>query len=262
MPPVSKPLRSRKPSTLVSTWGGTFSPPMFANLQLWFDASDLSTITSASNLVSQWNDKSGNGYNVTQGTSASQPTTGTTTKNGLNVLVFAASKQMTRTTTTSLGQNVTGTTVYTVHRLDSGSATRELFRYNDSGGVNTRVSCRVNPTNILVMTGRTVEADSLQSASSSAQTMGLYRIQTGVFDYGNRRLRQYLEKILNGFVDPYQTATTTANTASSGLAVGSNGVSASYWDGAICEILVYHAVHNEPEITAINDYLNRKWAIY
>jgi hypothetical protein len=235
---------------------------MFSGLQLWLDASDLSTITSASNLVSQWNDKSGNGYNVTQATSASQPTTGTTTKNGLNVLVFAASKQMTRTTTTSLGQNVTGTTIYAVHRLDSGSATREVMRYNHSDAVNTRAGLRLTGTTVFGAAGRTLDADGLQTASSSAQTLGTYRIQTGVFDYGNRLLRQCLEKTFNGSVDPFQTATTTSNTASGSLAIGSSGSSSNYWDGVICEILVYHAVHNGPEVFAINDYLNSKWAIY
>ena len=262
MPPVRKPLLRRKPSTLVSTWGGTFYPTMFASLQLWFDSSDLSTITASGGLVSQWNDKSGNGYHVTQGTDVSKPTTGSVTKNGLNVLTFAANKQLLRTTATGLGQNVSGTTIYAVHRLDSGSAVREVMRYNHSDLVNTRAGLRLTGTTVFGAVGRTLDADALQTASSSAQTLGGYRIQCGAFDYGNLRLRQYFEAKINGFLTPYQSATTTSNTASGRLAVGSSGSSSNYWDGAICEILIYHAVHNEPEISAVNDYLNRKWAIY
>ena len=52
---------------------------------LWLDASDPSSITKDSNgLVSQWNDKSGNGHHATQSTTDNQPTTtaGTITFDG------------------------------------------------------------------------------------------------------------------------------------------------------------------------------------
>jgi len=52
---------------------------------LWLDASDGSTITLNGSTVSQWNDKSGNGRNATQGTAASQPAY---TLNTLPVLTF------------------------------------------------------------------------------------------------------------------------------------------------------------------------------
>ena len=57
-----------------------------ATNEAWYDASDTSTITSAANLVSQWDDKSPNGRDATQGTGSSQPSTGTRTINGLNVM--------------------------------------------------------------------------------------------------------------------------------------------------------------------------------
>jgi hypothetical protein len=58
------------------------------NPVLWLDAADTATITESGGSVSQWNDKSGNGYIFTQGTGAAQPKTGTRTQNGLNVLDF------------------------------------------------------------------------------------------------------------------------------------------------------------------------------
>ena len=50
-----------------------FSPSSLSNLELWLDASDSSSITQASSKVSQWNDKSGNGNNLTQSTEGSKP---------------------------------------------------------------------------------------------------------------------------------------------------------------------------------------------
>jgi hypothetical protein len=61
----------------------TFSSPnSISGCSLWLDANDPTTITMATG-VSQWNDKSGNGYNLTQGTGGSQPTR---TGNYLNFL--------------------------------------------------------------------------------------------------------------------------------------------------------------------------------
>jgi hypothetical protein len=54
----------------------------------WYDASDTSSITHVAGSVSQWNDKSGNGFHLTQATGSRQPITGTRTLNGLNVLDF------------------------------------------------------------------------------------------------------------------------------------------------------------------------------
>ncbi len=52
--------RSRKPVRALT-------PAFLPNLQLWLDASDSSSITHATNAVSQWNDKSGNARHVSQG---------------------------------------------------------------------------------------------------------------------------------------------------------------------------------------------------
>jgi hypothetical protein len=61
---------------------------------LWLDAADASTITESSGAVSEWRDKSGNGYHVSQGTSSNQPATGTNTLNGINVLTFDGSNDI------------------------------------------------------------------------------------------------------------------------------------------------------------------------
>ena len=49
------------------------NPAGLDNLVLWLDASDSSTITESSGLVSQWSDKSGNNNHATQSTEANKP---------------------------------------------------------------------------------------------------------------------------------------------------------------------------------------------
>jgi len=59
-----------------------------SSLSAWYDASDATTITASSGRVSEWRDKSDNGYHVAQGTAAERPTTSTRTIGGLNVIDF------------------------------------------------------------------------------------------------------------------------------------------------------------------------------
>jgi len=62
--------------SLIQKIGGAPAPWLptdLPSLKAWYDASDAATITHSSNAVSQWDDKSGNSYNVTQGISSEQP---------------------------------------------------------------------------------------------------------------------------------------------------------------------------------------------
>jgi hypothetical protein len=65
--------------------------PANITTSLWLDAGDASTITLNSTTVSQWNDKSGNGRNATQGTAIQQPTYTSNSQNGYGIISFDGS---------------------------------------------------------------------------------------------------------------------------------------------------------------------------
>lgn len=62
-----------------------------AALGMWLDASDSDTITLVSGNVSQWDDKSGNNRDFTQGTAGNRPTLQTAGINGLDTIAFDGS---------------------------------------------------------------------------------------------------------------------------------------------------------------------------
>ena len=77
-------------SLLIDTsflWNETVWNPSMISTALWLDAADASTITQSSNLVSQWNDKSGNGRNASASSTA-RPTYSATSFNGKPGLTF------------------------------------------------------------------------------------------------------------------------------------------------------------------------------
>ena len=82
-----------------------FDPGDLADLKLWLDAADTSTITHSSNAVSQWNDKSGNNFHHTN---FGSPTTNTQQVNGKNVIAFDGNDVL-KITNTSLGDLINGT---------------------------------------------------------------------------------------------------------------------------------------------------------
>jgi len=68
------------------TWNETIWNPSMIDTALWLDAADASTITESGGAVSQWDDKSGNDYHVSQATAADQPTL--STDNGNTSILF------------------------------------------------------------------------------------------------------------------------------------------------------------------------------
>lgn len=60
--------------------------PGLISTALWLDAADASTVTTVSDAVSQWNDKSGNGRHATQGTVGKRPLLAVAGLNSKNVI--------------------------------------------------------------------------------------------------------------------------------------------------------------------------------
>lgn len=106
----------------------------------WFDASDASTITTTSGAVTGWNDKSGNGFNLTTSSSVG-PATGTNTLGGLNVLAFDQGDKMNGPITLPADGNVSSYIVYDFISTNSTSRVihqfggQQLLPSNSNGGL-------------------------------------------------------------------------------------------------------------------------------
>jgi hypothetical protein len=233
--------------------------PLDLTPQLWLDADDASTITSSSNNVSQWNDKSGNTYHVTQATGTAQPKTGTVTRNGRNVLDFdGTDDRLFRETDTALGRNVTGLTVYWVASSDNNTANVQIIAFATGTGT-ARVLSGMNSSSQFNAQGRTLDADSVAGANSSTLSTFTWYATCAVFDYANTDLNLYVDRTADGSNTSFQTATTTSNTDSLSLSVGSNLSAAANFNGQIAEILVYHSAHSSTDREKVFDYLDGKW---
>ena len=110
--------------------------PAVLDAEGWYDASDLDTITDSAGSVSQWDDKSPNGLDVTQGTGSLQPTTETTTINDLNTILFA--QDWLTSASNPFGATVTDAAVFMVLKTPSSLANGTSFSLTGSATAANR----------------------------------------------------------------------------------------------------------------------------
>jgi hypothetical protein len=105
--------------------------PALITTAIWLDASDSSTITESGGVVSQWDDKSGNGRHFTQATVANRPTFESAVQNGLSAVKFVngpgagATRQFIGNTSYTNAANQI--TLFSVHRNLSGASGANIF---------------------------------------------------------------------------------------------------------------------------------------
>ncbi len=222
---------------------GLWTPSQISTA-LWLDAADASTITLNGSTVSQWNDKSGNGRNVSQPTASAQPTSNTRTLNGLNVLDFNVDIIGRSTPFVTINtpwlvysvitfDNFTGNPVYiglqgaqTTHMGWSNGGNIQF--YNNSTGV-------VGLSNVVITTN----------------TPAFVGVQ---YDTTN------LTGLYNGAAQGSPAVTIPADTALFNIGSHASGAS-NYFDGAIGEIVFIQSTVSLSNRQKLEGYLAWKWGL-
>lgn len=243
-----------------------FDPRTIANLGLWLDASDTSSLTLNANTVSEWRDKSGNGRHFAQATAASQPNAVNRTQNGRRVLDFELSQELTgNAASLNILRNVSGATIMIAARWDV-LATASLGRVVllvSTGSASTAARASVGAiapsTTTVGLGGRRLDANAFAGVNA-AYTAGTDVVLTGIWDYANSDAFVFLGGTQAAQNLSFQTDGNTSDTSSLSFIVGSVG-GGSYFDGWIGEILVWRRVLSASERLAAERYLGRKWGI-
>ena len=146
--------------TAANTWKRTAALsswtvlPDIAGLQLWLDADDSDTITLNGSTVSQWNDKSGNDYHVSQGTASNQPTYTASALNSKSVVRFDGAGDRLFNTTAQPVSGSSNRTIFIVFSCNSASPNDySLYFGSPNGGygeifaISQEIGVRVNQGN-------------------------------------------------------------------------------------------------------------------
>lgn len=217
---------------IVVTAGG--SP--LAGYTVWYDASDAASITSSVTLVSQWNDKSANGYHLTQGTGANQPVTGVDTINSLNALKFTGATPMFMTNTTfpTLAQPFT---CFAVVKVNNTASSKTAVHGATSG-----------------QTAMTFDASEHCLIGMGSNLSGTSVVTTSVCCTIGNNTSSFV------FKDGAQEATGAAGTASmTDIRIGANQTPSAGFDGDIGEVLIYPSSLSTGDRNTVEAYLKAKW---
>lgn len=246
------------PSTIgVVASGYRYLTPAELSPKAWWDASDTSTITSSSGAVSQWNDKSGNGYHLTQATSSAQPTTGSVTKNGLNVLKFDGGDVMNYAGTT--GMNVTSVTVLGVFEETTTADNVGFFvAHASTGNDYDRTDAIVNASVTGSHLFETVRNQGNARVSGGGATP--FAVWMSIWTSSSLIARRNKLSLNTG------SQTGTWGTANGGFVLGGRYLSGAVAStnrltGNIAEMVVFDRELNSSDYDKLTDHLMSKWGI-
>ncbi len=230
--------------------GGGFAPDRIADLTLWLDAADTATITQAGGMVSAWQDKSGSGNDVVQGTPGSEPITGLNTMGGRNVITFDGANDFLDKVSFAGNTNMT---LFIVAKVLSAGSEFEAILTMSSSPNDFQIDAGVNGQFLA----------SFRSSNLGATVMPMHASDLT----GKPSLISYRLSATDGAVtlrvDGVESASDTYNgalTLPTRFILGQNRAFNFPANVDIAEVVIYNRDLPLPEINAVERYLLR-WGI-
>lgn len=231
----------------------TFTPASLTGLIGWYDAQNSGSITQSSGLVSQWNDLSTIANNVSQATSANQPTYGATSFNSKPGIRFFATGSSNFLQSSALPvASINDCTVFVVFNIATIAGYSTLYALGGSGDEFDIAVRQTTPNFAILYSSNTTpnEADSSISLSTATNYYGCWQRSSGTTSFR-----------INGSAD----ATTTAQANNITIAVSSTLIGGDNagepFDGTIAEVIVYNRALTVTEIGQVETYIKSRWGL-
>ena len=245
---------------------GRLWTPTLARPPLWYDASDLSTISTATG-ISELRDKSGINRHLTQAVAADQPVFVQNGLNNLSVIRNGTSDVLSRATV-PIFKNVGQGWVFAVLKYptvaDNALGLSTLFF--GTGSAATRVNFNAFPangTNTLSLGGRRLDTDLFQAVSTSttrASIQDRFIIETAHFNWASAQVNHWTNGTQDLTAGAFQTAGNTSNTDATTISILTGGATATPNGVEVGEVLVFE---NDLPVNriVIEGYLAWKWGL-
>ena len=223
-----------------------WDPTTISGIQLWLDANDQSSITLSETTVTQWEDKSGQGNDVSQSTVGSQPTL--SISNGMNFINTASDTYLTN------GTMVFPETPYSIFAVGVNNT--------NAGSINTLITLN---TDLHLFFGSvngnfTTFTGSGNWNDTSPNTPLTTVLSLALMEMLNGGTSSTLIPYINGIALDPKNGTSTSVT---GITIGhfTPGIATWAWNGYIGEILIYNSVLTQSQRQVVEGYLAWKWGI-
>ena len=253
--------------------GGPWEPSQLAALSGWWDASDSSTLFDAtsggstpppSGDVLRIEDRSGNGFDLTQATAANAPYYETNYQNGLSVLRFDIRGQNLRRSTVPICKAVDGFSCFAVVKGGQFFSTAG-YVFNVGTGVSdaTRAHLYLFGLDEIGHGGRRLDADSFaQKQTPTSNFVNSFVIAASEYDYSAAESNACLDGVQYTPVS-FQSSGQTSATDSFRVSIGANLVDAANFgfDGRIGEVIAVDAKLSQADREKVEGYLAHKWGL-
>jgi hypothetical protein len=263
---VKNSIISTNPYYAIQPYSRPFNPLDIDGLQVWMDAADSTTITGSSP-VTQWNDKSGNGYNFT---ASAGPAVASASQNGLNTLTFtAASSQFLSNTATTNFMEFYSLSVFAAFKYSDTTSGGYIFAKSLYGSANGRILLGRDAGTPATLNAGIVTTANAYSTYSDVYTANTWRIYGFVADRSAGTVKAYQNGSNNASAS-FTVDTSTNLTTTFPMAIGaynnSSGTLASpqadlYLNGSLGELLVYNSALSFQQRQQVEGYLSQKWNI-
>jgi hypothetical protein len=250
---------------VASQISGHLAPPLppVAGFSLWLDGTDPAQFTfSSSNVVSAWNDKSGNSNNFTQATVAYQPTrtAGLVTFDGSNDYLTAGSKFM---------NNMSNGGSNTLFMVFKPSSTNGGFMFDTGANSSSDIGFgfyNFSSTDFGGFVSRAVPGTSAVTSRNNTRqannTTGLATIRLDANDATAANRHYFYSNTGAAQQTNAATSAPSASASSHNPVLGSNApTGGDYYNGAFGEILWYPSDLSTVDREAVRDFLIAKWSI-
>jgi hypothetical protein len=263
-----------------------FDPRRIAGLEVWLDASDVSTVTLNGGNVSEWRSKVGS-RTFTQSTAAAQPIYATAFRNGRNALQFDLARRLVSTQAASAWRFIHAEKIvmFAVSRTNTGgnNAGTIASTFDDYAGTGKRGvhfffdQRNVNLDKIVCNSIRSIDVSYAWANELAGVTGGnLHALQfvsdpgidgnTGSVALQRMRIRTSTVTTANTSGAVTFANSQAADDPTQTMSIGSQSSASTLirpLSGHICEILIYRgeSARLATERLAIRNYLVAKWAI-
>jgi hypothetical protein len=234
--------------------GGSFSPLDLPNLVLWLDSSDASTLWQQSDgtvpadsngdVVGRWDDKSANGYHVTQSTTSLKPL-----KQANGIQFDGADDYLSNTSFQNFGDNYTA---FAVARYNIGAdVTNAIFEVSNG---TTNKGFLLLHESLAAWRGGSIGGHKTISGSDLRDSN--FYLHTGINK--GAELEYWINAVSQGTL-AIGTNIDTLNALHIGILA-----SASIFglNGYIKEIIICDATLSADNIANTESYMNNKWGVY
>jgi hypothetical protein len=244
-----------------------FSPLSIPDIALWFDMSDASTLFDATSggslaaadaVVKRVEDKSPNGWHLTQATTGNSPTRKAALIKGKDCLRFDGDDYLFRTT----GQlSLIERTVFVVFRENSSKDYAGIFVSLPTPAFNDYD----NATGFELDTGTSGQQFAVSGATGISYVMSAGTTNPAPLAiYAERKTAGSGQLLINGSVLATDSSFTEFNALSNGgVCIGARYLAAfapAYGiNGDICEVIYFSRRLSDSEMTLIHNYLSNKW---